>query len=253
VNGGSVKKLSLDAEGKEPVRLIALTDGLFATVLTILVLDIRLPQPQSSGSVLDTLFELWPHLFSYVLTFLIAGVFWLSHHRDFHYIVRYNRRLLWFNLMFLLFVGLFPFSTAEMSRRFPDPFAWDLYAGNMVMAGLMFFLMWSYAVAHNLVDPSLPRPQTRYNGLRHLVMPVIFIASALAQHLRPEGYWGPWLILAIPLVQALTDRVVLGRTPRKSRGREAVTEALWWAAGLLPLILLVAFTVWLFGGLSIRR
>jgi uncharacterized membrane protein len=191
-----MKKLILDMEGREPIRLIALTDGLFATVLTILVLDIKVPAlpPQPGSSLVDILIELWPHIFSYILTFMVAGIYWLSHHRDFHYIVRYNRRLLWFNLMFLLFVGLFPFSTATMSRGFPDPFSWDIYAGNMVMVGLMFFLTWSYASTHGLVDPLLTRAHARYMGLRHLEMPALFLVSAVVQHLWPMGDGGPWVL-----------------------------------------------------------
>jgi uncharacterized membrane protein len=250
--GGGVKKFGLDVEGREPARLIALTDGLFATVLTILVLDIRLPPRTPGGSLVDALVELWPHLFSYVLTFFMAGLFWIAHHRDFRHIIRYNRRLLWFNLMFLLFIGITPFSTAAMSSGFPDPFAWDLYAGNMVTAGLMFFLTWSYAATHGLVDASLPRAHARYLGLRHLISPAVLIASALVQHTVPNGFWGPWVLLAIPIVQSVTDRLVLGKAERRG-GRPAITEALWRTAGLLPLIIFVAFTLWLFVGLRIGR
>ena len=92
------------------MRLIALSDGLFATVLTILVLDLKLDLAPNaiSTDIFHSLVALWPHMFSYFLTFLVTGLYWLGHHRIFDHIVRYDRRLLWYNLMFLLIEFLTP-------------------------------------------------------------------------------------------------------------------------------------------------
>jgi uncharacterized membrane protein len=102
---------------KEPLRLVGLTDGLFATVLTLLVLDLRIPEAITSGNGDVHTFLKWlgPHLFSYLLTFLVAGTYWFAHHRDCDLIMQSGRRLLGYNLLFLLFIGLLPFSTASIS------------------------------------------------------------------------------------------------------------------------------------------
>ena len=123
--------------GNDLTRLLALSDGFFATVMTILVLDLKLPdlsQLGSQGGTRRVLDELAIRLFSYVLTFVVAGVYWMSHHSDFGYIERYNRRLLWYNLMFLLFVGLLPFSTAGLGNDL-TAFSWSIYALNIMAIG----------------------------------------------------------------------------------------------------------------------
>jgi len=113
------QQLRSRVEDDDPGRLLALSDGLCATVLTILVLDLKLPDIShlaSAGDVQRVINEFGVHLFSYVLTFVVVGVTWMAHHGDFNHIIRYNRRLLWYNLMFLLFVGLLPFTTLRMIR-----------------------------------------------------------------------------------------------------------------------------------------
>ncbi len=129
-----------------PARLLALSDGLFATVLTLLVLDLKIPEALSGQgqSPSDFLRSVGPHLFAYLLTFFVAGTYWLAHHRDFDLIVDYDRGLLGYNLLFLLFVGLFPFSTAAISSfslsatRYA--FYWAVYGANIFLAGIMLTL-----------------------------------------------------------------------------------------------------------------
>lgn len=104
----------ISTDHRDPARLLALSDGLFATVLTLLVLDLRLPE----GIVADmATFTRWlgPHLFSYALTFLVAGSYWSAHHRGFDYIIKTERGVISYNLLFLFFIGLLPFSTATIS------------------------------------------------------------------------------------------------------------------------------------------
>ena len=140
-------------KNETPSRLIALSDGLFATVLTLLVLDLR---PAGAQGVHEFLKGLGPHLFSYLLTFLVSGTYWLSHHRDLDLVVRHDRTLLGYNLLFLLFIGLLPFSTAAIGqsslRSDEYPFYWALYSTNIILAGCMLTLTWGYAVRSGLVD-----------------------------------------------------------------------------------------------------
>ena len=149
------KRQHLDQAGKkEPIRLVSLSDGLFATVLTLLVLDLRIPDALGGQSGDPTAFlrGIGPHLFSYLFTFFVAGIYWLAHHRNFDHVTDYDRSLLGYNLLFLLFVGLFPFSTAAVGLfSFKDtafPFYWAIYAGNIILAGIMLTVTWLYAVSH---------------------------------------------------------------------------------------------------------
>ena len=112
----SRKNVVRTSKKREPQRLLALSDGLFATVLTLLVLDLRVPEVLNSagGTIQDFISRTGPRLFSYLLTFLVSGNYWLTHHRDFDHIDGYDRGLLGYNLVFLLFIGLLPFSTASI-------------------------------------------------------------------------------------------------------------------------------------------
>jgi uncharacterized membrane protein len=195
-----------------PVRLIGLSDGLFTTVLTLLVLDLRIPDALSAGNGDINTFVQWigPHLFSYLLTFMVAGTYWLAHHRDFDLIYLYDRRLLGYTLLFLLFIGLLPFSTAAVSlghfRSTEYPFYWAIYSANIIAAGIMLTLTWNYAVSHHLVYADTTEDQSRHTSLRHIVTPLIFLMSMGAEYIFPQAFLGPFTLVLVPLGLTLVDR-----------------------------------------------
>ena len=246
------------APGKEPLRLLALSDGLFATVLTLLVLDLRIPEAvdASGGSMAGFFRWLGPHLFSYLLTFLVAGMYWIGHHRDFDHVVRYDRGLMGYNLLFLLFIGLLPFTTAAISlggfsSAVPSASkpayitnAWALYAGNLVLAWAMLQLTWNYALSHRLVDPEMSAQQGRYISVRQTVVPVMFLLSILLEYLFPRKFLGPFILLGIPLAQSAVDRFVPGAEPR-SPSRLPVWQKVFWRAGsLLVWAVVLGLAIW---------
>jgi uncharacterized membrane protein len=102
-------------------RLEALTDGVFAIVMTLLVLDLSITgisQSSVQAELPRRLLELWPAFLSYAMSFIILGMIWLSHHRIFHYIRYSNPMLMWINILFLMFVALtFPPKTRPVIMR----------------------------------------------------------------------------------------------------------------------------------------
>ncbi|OLD02087.1 hypothetical protein AUG19_04435 [archaeon 13_1_20CM_2_54_9] len=109
--------------GLSKARLEALTDGIFATVMTILVLTLSVPvitgpltSAQLASEVLVDIEALAPNILGYVMSFLLLITVWISHHNVFHYISSVDRPLLWLNAAFLLTVGFIPFSTALLGR-----------------------------------------------------------------------------------------------------------------------------------------
>src|SRR5215471_1982543 len=93
-------------------RIEALTDGVFAVAMTLLVLDIRVPelhQPLATAELPLKLLSLWPKFLSYTISFVILGVYWVGHHVQLSFIRRADRPLLWINILFLLWVALVPF------------------------------------------------------------------------------------------------------------------------------------------------
>jgi uncharacterized membrane protein len=213
----------------------------------VLVLDLRIPEALNTDV---SAFVKWlgPHLFSYLLTFLVAGTYWLAHHRNFDHVVRYDRGLLGYNLLFLLFIGLFPFSTAAVSlgssRSSDFRFHWSIYAANILLAGVMLGLTWAYAVSHHLVTTETTRQQSRYIAVRQLVTPAVFLLSILAECLFPQVFPGPFTLLVIPLALWGVDRK-FGEVDLHGHPRPVGwSEILWRAGTTLPWLLMIGLAIW---------
>jgi uncharacterized membrane protein len=172
----------------------------------------------------------------------------MAHHWDFGHIVRYNGRLLWLNLMFLLCVGLLPLTTAMLGDH-DNSLIWTVYAINMVGIGLMLTAVWSYAATHKLIHPQVEPEVVRYVTLRHLVTPGVFLFSIglVALSGREIGSYAP---LLIPFVYTLLGRFSPGAKPgSESEGedeeRESAMRGLFWQiVTLLPLIAFLAWALW---------
>jgi uncharacterized membrane protein len=244
-----VHKISL-TKRKEPLRLVALSDGLFATVLTLLVLDLRIPDALnvSGGNPMTFIKWIGPHLFSYMLTFLVAGTFWLAHHRNFDYVVNVDRGLLGYNLLFLLFIGLLPFSTATISlgnfQSSTYPFYWAIYAVNIILAGIMLNLTWNYAVSHRLVSSEITGQQCRHLTIRQIVTPAVFLVSIIAQYLFPHGITGPYTLLVIPFAQWGVDRYLGDADPKTPSVNRGWGELGWRLGSILPWLLILGLAIW---------
>lgn len=130
----------------------ALTDGIFATVMTVLVLSLTVPVitgplsgSQLSSQVFADIQALEPNILSYVLSFLLLVVLWISHHNVFHLITRVDRRILWLNALFLLAIGFIPFSTALIGRYPQVQIAVVIYGGNIIGIALTMLAIIGYA------------------------------------------------------------------------------------------------------------
>lgn len=129
-------------------RIEALSDGVFAIAMTLLVLELKipdLPHDVSQAELLSKLREMLPHFYSYALTFILAGVFWAFHHFTFHFIRHTTRLLLWLNTIFLMFVSLLPFSTHFMADYMRYSVAQMFYFGNQTVLAVILRSEWLYA------------------------------------------------------------------------------------------------------------
>ncbi len=236
-----------------PVRLISLSDGLFATVMTLLVLDLRTPASLGNGGSDPVAFirSIAPHLFSYLLTFFVAAAYWFAHHRDFDHIIGYDRTLLGYNLLFLLFVGLFPFTTATVSlggfNGAQYPFYWAVYSVNIALAGIMLTLTWLYAVSHGQTDPALTSAERRHLVATQSVTPGMFLVSMAIQYAFQRAIVGPLVLVLIPFAQWLVDRWLPSTEAEPRRGRVTWSERLWKAGTTLIWLLLIALAIWASG------
>jgi uncharacterized membrane protein len=158
-------------------RIETLTDGIFAIVMTILVLELVLPHiPQSEvyKELPKHLLELWPVFLSYVTSFIILGFFWMGHDKQFHYIKRVNGTLLWISIFYLMFIALIPFSTILIGEYGDQQISVLIYGVNLTIASSLNYMHWRYAtINHRLVDSDLDPIHIRLVARRYLI--VIFM------------------------------------------------------------------------------
>ena len=132
----------------DKVRLEAFSDGVFAIAITLLVLDLHVPDV-GSGSLAHALARQWPADASYVVSFLTIGIIWVNHHNVLRHIERCDRRLMFLNVLFLMAVAVLPYPTALVShyaRSSNATTAAAIYGAVMVVLALLFNGLWHYAI-----------------------------------------------------------------------------------------------------------
>jgi uncharacterized membrane protein len=160
-------------------RVLALSDGVIAVAITLLVLDIRLPE--GFGAFNDTelwaaLVALWPRLLAYLLSFYVIAQFWFSHRSKFNQIIKTDSRLIWINMLFLLTVGLVPFTTNLIAES-GGTLSTIIYAATMVVSGLSLAGIWEYAAVNKMIDPKVTSEDRRVHLQGTLVTALVFAIS----------------------------------------------------------------------------
>ena len=140
-------------------RIVSLTDAVLAIVMTLLVLEIAVPELSRSEAATELpkrLLELLPVVGSYATSFIILGFFWISHDDQFHYIKRANRTLRWITIFYLMFIAFIPFSTALIGAYRDQQISVIIYGINIIIVLFWAYLQWRYATKeHRLVDSDL--------------------------------------------------------------------------------------------------
>jgi uncharacterized membrane protein len=158
-------------------RIEAFSDGVFAIIVTLLVLEIHVPQaqgPDISAALGHSLLVMAPKFLSYILSFAIVCIWWVAHHHLFHILKRSDRGLLWLNSLFLLWLAFIPFPTALMGDFPGARVAVMCYGAVTTLAGVSFCLMRYYAFyLAKLVDERIDRHLLRLAMLRSIVNPVL--------------------------------------------------------------------------------
>jgi uncharacterized membrane protein len=163
--------------GHDTGRIEYFSDAVFAIAMTLLVLDIRVPEV-SADKLWPTILALWPQFFAYVLSFLVLALNWVFHHRKFRVIRSYDGGLIWINLLFLLFVAVLPFPTSLLSEYGSDGDAGVvLYAAEVGILTALQTLLWWYADRHGHLDPQITPRLARYIARSNLLPAVLFWLS----------------------------------------------------------------------------
>jgi TMEM175 potassium channel family protein len=172
-------------------RLEAFSDGVIAIIITIMVLEMKVPH----GESIDTLLPLIPVFFSYVLSFVYLGIYWNNHHHMLHVTQRVTGPVLWANLHLLFWLSLIPFATGWMGENHFAAAPSALYGAVLLMAALAYLILQQLIIASQGPDSILKKAvQGDWKGK---LSPALYAAAiALA-------FWWKWISLALYVLVAL--------------------------------------------------
>jgi uncharacterized membrane protein len=166
-------------------RLEAFSDGVFAIVITLLILDIRFPDVDYSQFV-TTLGSLLPRILAYVMSFIIIGLYWVVHHNSMHAMKKTDRGFLWLNILLLLCVSFIPFPTSLLGRY---PFqAWPIiiYGITLITCNAVGYVMLVYVNFHpHLAIPDFSKRYIRSHTPVYLVVNGSYLGAILLAHSSP--------------------------------------------------------------------
>jgi uncharacterized membrane protein len=163
------------------IKLEGLTDGVFAIVMTLLVLGLGVPvfRGTSTHQEFTRLLEMWPEFTTYVVTFLMLGFSWSVHHQVFRVMKRSDSLSDWINIICLMFISLLPFSTSLLARNMGQQLPLLVYEGNFLMSAIAGYINWSYVTGkYRLVDRDIDPREVRRRKITWLTA-IIFIAIAM--------------------------------------------------------------------------
>lgn len=170
--------IDIDPKEKLNVRRIeALSDGVFAIVMTLLIFDIKAPVVPVK-ELPAALWALYPHFIGYIVSFALLGIYWMGHMTQLKYIQSSNHNLNWINIIFFATVALLPFSTRLIGHYPQEIIAILLYSSNLIIIGMLLFAQWYYATNNfRLIDDNMPVEIIRYGKLRSLAAPVGYLMA----------------------------------------------------------------------------
>jgi len=164
-------------------RLKALTDGVIAIVITLLVLELSVPivkELDHSEGLWPEVRELWREYLAYILSFFIVGLLWLYHHNVFRHIRRADGRLLLLNMLFLLAVSIMPFSSALVAKNWDERLSAIIYGGSLFLAAAAMAATFAYAsYGRRLVEEDMTADFIRRENVTAVGVMAVLAAAAL--------------------------------------------------------------------------
>src|SRR6201996_4503039 len=188
--------------GPGVARLLALSDGVVAIAITLLVLQLNVPDPTkltnptSASELAAQLRKDADQLISYVISFYVIAQFWLVHHRVFRRITRQREGLAWWNFAFLFTVSVMPFTSNLVGKFSANPLAVDIFAVNLLAAMLATHLTLTYGYRNNLVIAESPR-EMQAAQLRAAASAFVIVVSIGIAWVNTGAAKYCWLLLAV--------------------------------------------------------
>ena len=195
-------------------RLILFSDAVFAIAITLLVIELKLPELEgvNNKTLAHALVQVLPHFFSLLLSFMIIGIYWVAHHHMFYYVIKFDKKLLWLNLFLLFFIVLMPFSSNIYGVYSNINTAFFLYVFNISMLSLFNYLMYNHIskpgknLSHGLENPRL----VKYYKTRSWIVAACFGIGVLIS-LISSSAWAIALSRMSPLLIIPAMRIIRKR------------------------------------------
>lgn len=185
-------------------RIAALVDGVFAIVMTLLVLGIdppRVPREQLDEELVREVLRLWPRIAAFAVSFVVLGIYWMGHHTQFRFLSRIDLGLLWVNLLFLMGVCLVPFTTHLVGHYGSEGIGLWLYGGNFILISLLLLAHWRYAAWKGLLREEADGHLVPLATRRILVGPALYLAAIAISFV--DSRLSLLVILSVPILHVL--------------------------------------------------
>jgi uncharacterized membrane protein len=179
-------------------RLEAFSDGVLAIIITIMVLELKVPH----AADFEALRPLLPSFLSYVLSFIYVGIYWNNHHHMLHAAKRVSGRVLWANLILLFWLSLFPFATGWMGENHFEALPSAVYGFVLLMAAISYYLLQQSVIAAD--GPNSLLKQAIGTDWKGKASPFVYIVAIAA------AFWAHWvaqvIYVAVALIWLVPDR-----------------------------------------------
>lgn len=196
-------------KGLTTERLSTLVDGIFAIAMTLLAFKLSLPEsytPNNENELINNLLSIYPHFIHYVLSFLLLGLFWIAHHRQFQFVVRLDKLSIWINILILLFICLIPFSASLVSEYSDLSIAAIFFETNLFIIGILYLLFWRYATENfRLIDKNTPKEIIKIFYYRGSIIPIVSVLGIILS-LIISGF-STIVYIAVPVLLAFFGKI----------------------------------------------
>ena len=180
-------------------RTVHFSDAVVAIAITLLTLELRLPEGLAPGEVPGHLLETLSGLVAFLVSFWVIASYWIAHHRIFNRISAHDGTLLTINFAFLMWVVLVPFSTSMVMEYGESQLIWDVYVCHLLLTGLTLLWLWRYASRdERLIEPDADRDTPRRFRIQIWIISGVFLLSIVISFFSVDI--AQWFVLLLYLL-----------------------------------------------------
>jgi uncharacterized membrane protein len=212
---------AVDVRGQAEMRkerLEAFSDGVIAVIITITVLEMKVPH----GPDLSAAAPLVPVFLTYVLSFIYVGIYWNNHHHMLHATRSINGVIMWANLHLLFWLSLLPLTTGWMGENHFERWPTIAYGFNLLLCALAYWLLEACLIRHEGRDSALARAITR--GMKEKISPLLYVAG-IAAAWAIAAWIGVAFFAAVALIWLIPDRRLERSTVAQIASRDSSHQA----------------------------